>query len=617
MAKLIGTAGHVDHGKTSLIRALTGIDADRLPEEKRRGLTIDIGFAFIDLPKIGRVSIVDVPGHERFLTNMLVGALGIDVALLCVAADESVMPQTREHLQIIDLLPVQELVVALTRADLADSDIRGLATDEVSTMLADTRFADAPIVPVSSLTGEGLEALRDELHRALTAREDEAARAQKPWFLPIDRAFVSKGYGTVVTGTLAQGAIRDGDTAVIQPGAIETRVRGMRRHSEPLDLALPGMRVALNLGGVRLEQLHRGQSVGTPGALFETNLLDAKVRWVEGARHGMRVRVSIGADEAIGKIFLNDHDPEIAQLRLETFVAAAVGQPLIVRRYSPPSLIAGGSVIVPLAKIRRKNEKPKRIDVTVNDEAAMLALISQASDGMPTEDLCRSLGRTPQSLGEAFEKLKSSGKLVGFGGHWFTPDAFASSSRKLQDSLRKLHETSPTVARWSRDKVVQGAGLPWVGKPLDRIIAHLAAEGVLLASGPDIALPDFQVRLTERQSQLLERVCASLDAAGINVPTPKELSSALGVPPQAIEEILRLGVDSGRVFRIEDGIFYTASGLRAIKDAIAEMGAGGTKFTASEVRDRLKTTRKYVIPLLEYFDSVRFTLRQGEARILQ
>jgi selenocysteine-specific elongation factor len=611
MAKLIGTAGHVDHGKTTLIRALTGIDADRLPEEKKRGMSIDIGFAYIDLPGHGRVSIVDVPGHERFLANMLVGALGIDVALLCVAADESVMPQTREHLQIIDLLPVERLVVALTRADLADETVREISLAEVEELVAQTRFQSAPIVMVSAETGEGLEALRTTLSEALTSSEDKAPRGG--WYLPIDRAFTIKGYGTVVTGTLARGSVREGEPAVILPGGLSGRVRGIRRHNEPIDVGEKGMRLALNLGGVRLEDLRRGQAVGTPGAMFETSIIDARMRWLHRPKHAQRVRVSLGAEEAIARVFHSDLDPSIAQLRLEMPVAAAIRQPLIVRRYSPPDLLGGGQVLVPQAVLRRKGDPVPSVEV----DDTSLAIVQMADrGGASTEEICRALGQTPQGLGETFEALKSTGALLGFAGLWFTPSAFEAKTGDLLAALAKLHEENPSQATQPRERVVAAAKLDWSGKPLDRILSHLATSGRLVVRGTEIALPEFRVRLNDRQRELLDRLEPLLDAAGANVPAEDEIARALGIPPQAANEIVRLGLEAGRLVRIADGIHYTADGLESIKREIAELAAAGP-FTAAEVRDRLATSRKYVIPLLEYLDATQYTVRQGDKRILR
>jgi len=349
MAKLIGTAGHVDHGKTTLIKALTGIDADRLPEEKARGMTIDIGFAYLDLPEIGRVSIVDVPGHEKFISNMLVGALGIDVALLCVAADEGVKPQTLEHFQILELLPVTAMVVALTRSDLADEETIELAKLQIADLLAKSKFASANIIPVSAHTGLGLDSLREEIAKLL--RDSGSTAATGSWYLPIDRVFTVKGHGCVVTGTLARGKVKVGDPAILEPGHREVRIRAMHWHGDEVQMAVPGQRTAFNLGGIKEEEIERGQTIGAPGATFETTCLDARLRWVESCKYGERVRVAVGAAEVIGKAFQSPTDPDLVQLRLHAPVSVALGQPIIVRRHSPPDLLGGGLVEVPLANV--------------------------------------------------------------------------------------------------------------------------------------------------------------------------------------------------------------------------------------------------------------------------
>lgn len=612
MAKLIGTAGHVDHGKTTLIRALTGIDADRLPEEKRRGMTIDIGFAYLDLPGVGRVSIVDVPGHEKFLTNMLVGALGIDVALLCVAADESVMPQTREHVQILELLPVERMIVALTRSDLADDETRAFARAEIEEMLGQTRFAGAPIFEVSALAGSGI----DELKRALTTALEAPATAPPagPWYLPIDRVFSVKGHGVVVTGTLAQGEVKVGERAYVQPGNLEVRVRAIHWHGDPAEASEKGKRTALNLGGVKAEDLRRGQTLGAPGAVFETDCLDARVRWMEKPKHGSRVRASLGAEEAIGRIFLSDTDDDLAQLRLETRVAAALNQSVIVRRYSPPDLLAGGRVSVPQAKRRKRSDAAAPVRAA-NDEEAILGALGTGETGVPTEEVCRRLGRSPQSLGGEFERLLAESKVLGFAGRWFSPDGFASGWARFVGALRDLHEKNPTLASIPRDRVVQAARLDWSGKPLDRILAAMAQRGEVLVSGTNVRAPEFQVTLSPRQREFLDRCVGELERSPVNTPNLHVLTQAVHAPVQAVEEILKLGVQAGEIVALADGVFYTTRQISGLKAKTAEL-MGDQPFPAAKLRDALGTTRKYVIPLLEYFDSIRFTTRVGDNRMV-
>ncbi|MFQ3667275.1 MAG: selenocysteine-specific translation elongation factor [Fimbriimonadaceae bacterium] len=613
MPKLIGTAGHVDHGKTTLIHALTGIDADRLPEEKKRGMTIDIGFAYIDLPGHGRVSIVDVPGHERFLHNMLVGAMGVDVALLCVAADGGVMPQTREHLQVLELLPVERLVVALTRADLVDDDTVALAAEEVRELVAETRFGTAPMVPVSAVTGTGLGALRQTLADALSERERApAASAALPWVLPIDRVFLVKGHGVVATGTLIQGVVKVGDRAVLEPGGTEVRVRAIHSHSEPVAEARKGMRTAVNLSGVRLEDVRRGMAVGAPGALFETRLLDARIRWIERPKHASRIRLSIGAEEAIGRVFLNDNDPEISQFRLETPIACCRNQALIVRRYSPSQLLGGGRVEVPVAKPRRKSERV--VAVTAGEaDAAIVEMLADALDGLPTEEIARRLGQSTTFLGPVFEKLLASGKVLGFAGRWYDRSAFAAAEARFLEALAAMHERSPTQAGHPRERVVDRAGLQWSGKPLDRILSRLAQEGKVAVQGTSVRLAGFRVALTERQRALLDRVAAEIEADGWSPAGPQAIADRIRVPVQAVEEIVRLGVEAGDLCRIADGYVLLAAQIAGLRDQLVAT-FGDRPFTAGEFRDAFGTSRKYAIPLLEYLDSQGVTLRQGDVR---
>jgi selenocysteine-specific elongation factor len=610
MAKLIGTAGHIDHGKTTLIRALTGIDADRLPEEKARGMTIDIGFAYLDLPGHGRVSIVDVPGHEKFLRNMLVGALGIDVALLCVAADEAVMPQTREHLQILELLPVDQMVVALTRADLADPETLELAREEVRELLASTRFANAPVLAVSALKGDGLEQLREELSAALSKEE---AKASGPWYLPIDRVFSVKGHGCVVTGTLAQGVVRVGDKAFLEPGHVEVRVRAIHTHGDPQEASERGRRTAINLSGVKLEDVHRGMALGEPGALFETQTFDARMNWLSVPKHASRLRVSIGSEEAIAKVFVGT-DLEVVQLRLEGPVACALGQPLIVRQYSPPVLLGGGRVLTPQAKLRKRGEQAKVVAATDPSEAVFEA-IGDTIQGTSTDEVCRILGKTPQSLGSVFEELLETGRVLGFAGLWFQASAFGAGSKQFLSALQAAHKAEPLKAYLPREKVVAAAGLKWAGKPLDRIISHLAAQGVLESNGTTVKAQDFKVQLTPRQREFLDRTVLELSKEPVNTPGVHDLARLLGAPHQAVEEVLKLGVQAREVVSMGEGVFYTPAQLETLKARIREISSG-KPFAASDIRDALGTTRKYVIPLLEYLDTTRFTTRVGNMRAI-
>ena len=612
MAKLIGTAGHVDHGKTTLIEALTGIDADRLPEEKRRGLTIDIGFAFVDLEGHGRVSIVDVPGHERFIANMLVGASGIDIAMLCVSADSGVMPQTKEHFAILDLLPVNQMVVALTRSDLADLETAELCELEVRELLSGSRFEDSQIVRVSAKTGSGLEELKSALGSALDRAVEPATGA---WYMPIDRVFAVKGHGVVVTGTLAQGSVAVGDSAIIQPGGHHARIRAIHCHGDSLDEGVRGRRIALNLGGIKMEEVERGQAIGHANALFETDVFDARVRLIGELKHAQRVRVAVGSEESIGRAFLSDANPEVVQVRLENPLGCALNQPVILRRYSPPDLLGGGRIVVPQAKFRRKSETTKMIENTLDIHAALLEAIGDSQVGVETEEICRKLGRTAQELGKVFEDLSSDGAIVGFAGLWFQPVPLEASVQNLLSTLEKLHEANASQALLPRDKAIQAAGLTWSGKQLDRLLSFLASENRIFVSGTSIRHAAHQLRLSDKQEVFLNRVVKVLEAAGLNTPSLAQISLEVPAPRQAVDEIVRLGVEAGQIIRLTDDLYYSHLQIEELKAKVAEF-SGNKPFTAAQFRDSVGTSRKFAIPLLEYLDKIRFTTRTGDNRMI-
>lgn len=610
MPKLIGTAGHVDHGKTTLIQALTGIDADRLPEEKARGMTIDIGFAFMDLPDVGRVSIVDVPGHERFITNMLVGALGIDLALLCVAADEGVKPQTREHLQILRLLPVKKMVVAITRSDLVDADGIELAKMEVADLLRGSQFASAPIIAVSAQSGAGMDELRKALSSSL--QSESSVKPLGAWYLPIDRVFSVKGHGCVVTGTLARGSVEVGSSAMIVPGDREVRIRSIHSHDQEILKGEPGMRIALNVGGVKAEELRRGLAIGAPGSVFETNCIDARIKWIGKVKHAEKVRVSIGSAEVIGKVFIDKDEPERTQLRLQESCPAALNQPVIVRRHSPPDLLGGGTVETPIAVPKRRTNS---VQVS-NLAAALLEVVAAHPTGVETGEVCRQLGRSPQELGDHFERLSREQAIIGFAGTWLSKSAWQSCAQRIEQALTQLHERSPMVPWQPRDIVMKAAGLPWAGKPLDRAISLLASEGKIEAQGTGIQLPTFSLKLTDRQRQFLDRVKVDLEAAGFTTPNAFDLSKNLHVPMPAVEEILKLGHLAGEIVQMEGGVAYTTGQISQLKDSLRK-AADGKPFTAGQARDALNVSRKYIIPLLEHMDKIQFTMRMGDQRVIR
>lgn len=609
MAKLIGTAGHVDHGKTSLIRALTGIDADRLPEEKERGLTIDLGFAHMDLPGIGRVSIIDVPGHERFLSNMLIGVQGVDVAILCVAAHESVKPQTVEHFQILDLLPVESLVIALTFADLAtDTDLAKTRADVIE-LLNSTRFEGSDMYPVSALTGLGLVELKAGLAEKLKVEKEPKRGA---WYLPIDRVFSVKGHGAVVTGTLMQGEVRVGDEVEIQPGGLAARVRQIQAHDQTLEFSTAGQRTALNLAGLKEEDLRRGQLAGQPGTVFETRLIDAEVRWIEKPKWGLRVRVSIGADEVIGRAYPSDLNPSQVQLRLEEPTGAVARQALIIRRYSPPDLLGGGLVLVAEGKVGKKSAVPVQ-SKELSLEEQVVEIICSAQKGIETGEICRLVGQTSQTLGDVFESLISDGKVVGFAGYWFDPQNWETTKAHFVDTLDAMHDAEPKQLYFAKEQVAKTAGIFCPQKSLDRIIAQLVDSLLIRASAKGIGLTNRSAQLNPAQRQLLDRIKEEFEKGRWTPPSPADVAKELRIPSHAVTSVLSLGIELGEVVRLDETIWFTRKQfLEMLSEARAFFGSN--KFTASEFRSKFETSRKYAIPILEYMDAKRITFRQGDSR---
>lgn len=607
MGFIIGSAGHVDHGKTTLIHALTGIDADRLPEEKARGMTLDIGFAYIDLPRSGKTSIIDVPGHQRYLSNMLVGAHSVDIGLLCVSAVEGPMPQTKEHLEILSGLDMQKLVVALTFSDLVDLELISLSSELVAGLLNGSRFENATIIPVSAKSGVGIPELVAAIDEAVQGCK---SRPKVPWYLPIDRAFLVKGRGVVVTGTLMGDQVSVGDIAQLEPLGKDVRIRGIQSHGDDLHTVQPGNRTALQLAGIELQEIHRGQVVCLPGAAHPTQCFEATFLARTDIKNGLRVRISIGSDEVMGRIFLPRQDGELWQIRLERDTVAAKGQKFLVRQYSPPKLIGDGRVEVPRASPRQRSSHVSSLEAE-SDEGQILELVAGSLTGVTTAEICKKLGRTPQLLGDAFEQLKRSGQMLGFAGRWFTEEGFDRSSSKILSALTVLHEKEPGIAFQSKEKVLRELNWDWEPKALSRFLAEMEARELLRQSPQGLASAGFLVRLNSRQEALLAGLIQVLDQAGAQVPSPAEAARIMGVPPQAAEEIAQVGIHAGRLVRIEQNILYSRQQLSNWIEVAQSLPPG---FSAADFRDAIGASRKYVIPLLEWMDAKGITIRNGDLR---
>jgi selenocysteine-specific elongation factor len=633
---ILGTAGHIDHGKTSLVKALTGIDCDRLPEEKERGITIDIGFANLDLGDC-RLGIVDVPGHERFVKNMLAGATGIDLALLVVAADDSVMPQTREHLEILKLLGVRHGVVALTKSDLVDETTREVVAMEVREVVKDSFLADSPIVAVSAVTGQGVEQLKSELAKAASAVSRHEAVG---WFrLPIDRSFVVQGHGTVVTGSVASGLARVGDELDWHKGdgTIESiRVRGLSNHGRPVDEVHRGQRAGINLAGVPHEAVRRGQELCTPGYLAASRVLtvrlSASADYRRPIKHRLPVRLHVGTAEVMGTVSLLDCDQVdpgrwgLAQLFLDEPVTTVWGQAFVLRDSSAEHTLGGGQVLQPTAgKIRRRHlESLVRVEQLWSSEvetrllaAAWLAEFAGAAQ----PDFVRGAGAGPEEVDRLVARLIGQGKLVEF---TLPPnrrlllhaERVAELQERILETLGALHAENPLLTNHDRPRVL--ARLEYVGDEalLHAVTDRLVAGKKLVSDGRRLARADFKPKLSVNQRKLKDRIVEAHAAAGFQPPDPKEFANQAGGNAAALRDIYEVAIAEGMLVRVSDDVYLSAESDGEMRRRVTERLQSGPGATVAEIRDLLGTTRKFAVPICEYLDRIGLTRRDGDLRVL-
>ena len=630
---ILGTAGHIDHGKTSLIRALTGVDTDRLPEEKRRGITIDLGFADLIVGPY-RLGIVDVPGHERFVRNMLAGATGMDLAMLVVAADDSIKPQTREHLEILRLLDLKAGVIALTKCDLAAGDWIELVEQEIRELVAGTFLADAPLVRTSTTTGQGIDELRARLEEAA---ERAALHSQSlnnaPLRIPIDRTFTIAGHGTVVTGSVVSGQARIGDELVIEPGGIAVRIRSLQSHDQQVESVGRGQRAAINLAGVHHDAIRRGHELATPGHLAPSKLITAQFSLLPSAaplRSRTRVRVHVGTAEILASLVLVDRERLLpgeaapVQLFLAEPMVATWNQPLVVRSESPVTTIGGGRVLDPAA------ERIRRADDTIGAHLAALAtggpleraaasLYFAGLRGWHSHDLPRLAGVTDvagarQALldrGELREIAVSPTRTVSL--HSQVIEQVAARVAAL---LQTLHDRSPLQLSFPRTALA--AGFAYVGDPavLDAVLATMHAAGKIQLSPTTLSLAGQGPKLSRGEQALLKQLIDDFRAAGLATPSVAECQQKATKNQAAVPQLLSLAAANGELIEVGQGYYLHREAEAAARNTISEKLRGGSGLTLSEIRELLGTTRKYAVPLCEHWDKVGFTTRQGDLRVL-
>ena len=625
---VLGTAGHIDHGKTALVKALTGVDTDRLAEEKRRGITIDLGFANLRLPTGDELAVVDVPGHEAFIRNMLAGATGIDIVLLVIAADEGVMPQTREHLAIVDLLGVRRGVVAVTKVDLVEPDWLDLVLEDVRAALADTPFADAPLVPVSARTGAGLDALIAALAdaaRAAAQRDDDDL-----FRLPIDRVFTIRGTGTVVTGTVWSGRLRADAAVRVLPAGLQARVRGAQVHGRDVDAVAAGQRAALALAGVERDQLRRGDVVVSDDAWSATTRLTAFVRVLHGSpwplRTRQRIRFHLGTAEVMGRVVPLDA-PEIlpgdaawAQLRLEAPVIARAGDRFVLRSYSPVTTIAGGTVAEPVAPARRRRTPEERAAletiITATPERAIAARARLA--GWAGVSPSRLAIETPVPSARVTALLRDGAPpgVALAAGRLFAAPIVAEAREIILRAVAEHHDREPLRPGIDREELRRT--LPPHAAPglADDVIAAALADGTLRSDDGLIALATFRPTLTPDQECARDALLHLLDEAGLTPPLASEWPADLRARPD-FRALLKVLERSRQIVALGPELYVVPSALEAAAAAVRRSLAGRGPLGPAEFRECIPVSRKYLIPILEYFDRIGVTQRVGDGRLVR
>jgi selenocysteine-specific elongation factor len=630
---IIGTAGHIDHGKTQLVRALTGIDTDRLPEERRRGISIELGFAWLALPDGDRAGIVDVPGHERFIRQMLAGAQGFDLLVLVVAADDGVMPQTEEHFEICHLLDVHEAIFVITKVDLVDRARLEEVRSEIEILAAGTPFESAPVVGVSAQTGEGIDALRAMIVERLASLERPAQAG--PFRMPVDRAFVLKGHGVVVTGTAAGGSIAPGDEVVVLPRGVTARVREAQVHDVAVERAYAGQRVALNLGGVDRQTVARGDTIVVAGVRADSDRFDARVEIRPSARRAVRsherVRVYLGTRDVPARIVWLDGVVQVepkasayAQLVLRERAVAFAGDRFVIRDETARRTLGGGVVV--LARARRHRGADGEIG------PALRALEA----GAPAERLL-AYARTTTALDTDASEI---GVELGLEG--------AEVARLARDSDDLVALTDPTgstrvAARDRFDAYVadlvaateshhaKSPNLPGIElEPLRRAVPHeieprlfrsiidgLVAEGRLARSGSTVAIPGHRVSMNDEDERLSERILAAIQAGNTMPPTTKQLEEQFAVSSRRLADLLGVLVERGVVVKVAGDLAFAREVIDELQGRLRAHLEREKEITAAGFRDLIDASRKYSIPLLDYFDRSGLTLRSGDVRRLR
>ncbi len=627
---IVGTAGHIDHGKSTLIEALTGTHPDRLAEEKRRGITIDLGFAFLEENGV-RFGFVDVPGHERFVSNMLAGAAGIDVLLMVIAADESIKPQTREHFDICRLLGVQRGVVALTKSDMVDMDTLELVRMEAEEYLRGSFLEKAPLVPVSAKTGAGLGDLKKALSEA--AASASTKDASRYFRLPIDRAFAMKGFGSVVTGTLISGSVGSGDEVELFPRGERLRVRGVQSGGKSVERASPGQRTAVNLAGIEHTALKRGMVLATPGKFRKTRRIDVRLELLPSAKkmkQGARVHFHAGTAETVAEVFFHGEKElpsggsALANFKLQDEILVLPGDRFIVRQFSPVVTIGGGAVLDPLARRPMLRDSGRAAFLETLERGAheeiLAAMTERALLGLGHEEIVARTGWTEKEVQGALEKLHGTGRtrivstepLILASGK-----LFEEVRKKILEKVERFQKENPLLPGIAREDLRASLGKRVRSETFRAALDELVTQKKLDAPGELVKKAGSEIALLPEEARAKEQIEAAFSSAGLAVPSVKEVLAKLAVESKRAEKLLQILLREKTLIRVSPELIFHRQALAQLKEQLAAYKkTKGDRISVPAFKELTGITRKYAIPLLEYLDREHVTRRAGEERVI-
>ncbi len=630
---ILGTAGHIDHGKTSLVKAVTGIETDRLKEEKLRGITIELGFASLDLPEGRHVGIVDVPGHEKFVKHMVAGATGIDIVVMVIAADEGIMPQTREHMEICSLLGIRHGFVALTKIDMVEPDWLDLVTEEVRDFTQGTFLEGAPIVPVSSITGKGIADFiktLDALCRKVPDRSNSGI-----FRLPVDRVFTMHGFGTVITGTLISGCIRTGDAVMIYPSKITSKVRGIQAHNQTVEEAAAGMRTAINFQGLEKAVINRGDVLSTPESLFPSFMVDILLEYLPGnpkvLKNRTRVRFHSGTSEILGNVILLNADEmqpgqsALAQIRLDAPITVVKDDRFVIRSYSPVRTIGGGQVINPIPP-KHKRFQPdiieglKRLLEADFESVAVCQTEACGIKGVSFNELRIMTNLQEKRLQQTLHGLLSKQTLIQVDKDPPTFIHRRAYDQLKQDALGHLeayHKANPLKAGMQKEELKSKLP-PFLGPKLyNLLLVQTSKEGAVVAEEDLIRLAAHRISLGEDQAVIRNRILDAYRKSGLQPPYFNDLCVQMNISENRAKEVLMLLVNEGTIVKIKEDLYFDIRAVDDLKERLVNFLIRNGEITTPQFKEMTGVSRKFVIPLIEYFDSKNVTIRIGDIRKLR